>query len=125
MDADEALAVLPDEGQQRGLLLVVHVELAAGEEDDRVEVIEILRVAIQVLLGDELRVAPQICVPEAALPAQFPQDPHGIGDGVMLKALDGADHQQLFLRRLADRERRTHHANDYCGKQGLPGTLHG
>ena len=42
VDADESLAVVADERQQVGFLRVVHVQVAVGEEDDGVEIVQVL-----------------------------------------------------------------------------------
>ena len=51
-------------GQQRSLLLVVHRQFARGVEDDRVEIVEVLGVAFELFLRDELRVRADIRVPQ-------------------------------------------------------------
>ena len=55
VDADEALAVIVDEGEEVGLLLVVHFERAAGVEQDGVEIVQVFRIVFQLLLGERLR----------------------------------------------------------------------
>jgi hypothetical protein len=63
VNADEPFAVVMDKRQEVGLLAGVHLEPAAGVEDDRVEVIEILRVVFELLLRQRLGVGADDRVP--------------------------------------------------------------
>jgi len=70
--ADEAFAVVVDEGEQVGLLLVGQVFLSESIEEDRVEVVEVFCVdgaracrrilsgAVDLVLGDQLRVGTDV-----------------------------------------------------------------
>ena len=101
MRAQEALAIFLHEGDQRGLLLVVHLEFARRVERHGVEVIQVLRVALKLFLGDPLRVGLDEGVPQRRLAAQLPQRRHGLRRGVVLEPFHGPDHQQplaLLLR---------------------------
>ena len=63
VNADEALAVFPNERKQRGLLLVIERKFAGRVEDHRIEEIQVLRVAFKLLLRDQLRVRADVGVP--------------------------------------------------------------
>ena len=100
VDADEAFAVVMDEGQEVGLLAGVHLERAAGVEDDRVEVVQILRVVFELLLRERLGVGADHRVPQAGLFAEALDRDHRVRHGFVSIALFFADHQQALARRL-------------------------
>ena len=97
VDAEEALAFVADEGQQRGFLFGVELELARGVENDGVEKVEVLEAAGA--LGDELRVGAQEGVPQSELAAQVVQCGERDRHRIVLKALGLRDHQDLLARR--------------------------
>ena len=97
MDADEALAVVADERQQVGLLRVVHIQVAVGEEDHGVKGIQILGTPLEGLLGDGRAVGPEIGIPSPRASPQVVERDHGGGDRLVLIALALADEQQVPL----------------------------
>ena len=97
VDADEALAVVADERQQVGLLRVVHVQVAVGEEDDGIKGIQVLGAPFQRLLGDGRAVGPEKGVPLPRASPQVIERGHGGGDRIVLIALALADEQQVPL----------------------------
>ena len=99
VDADEAFAVVMDEGQEVGLLLVVHFQRAAGIEQHRVEIVQVFGVVLELLLGQRLGVGADHGVPQAGLAAQALDGRHGVRHGFVPVALLFADHQQLLARR--------------------------
>src|SRR5258707_15252746 len=57
MHTNKALAIVLDKRDQRGLLFIVQVQLTGrAREDDRIEVVQVLRVLRKLLLRDQLRV---------------------------------------------------------------------
>ena len=99
--ADEAFAIFLDEGDEGGFLFVVKVKLAGGHEEDGVEVIEVLRVAGELLLGGELGVRLDVGVPIAGVVAEAQNVGHAFGGGVVLEAfgLANAENFLAFGRR--------------------------
>ena len=55
MDADEAFAVVVNEREEIGLLLVVHLERAARIEEHRIEIVQVLGIEFKLLLRERLR----------------------------------------------------------------------
>src|SRR2546422_40558 len=94
VDADETFAVVMDEGQEVGLLAGVHLERAAGVEDDRVEVVQILRVVFELPLRERLGVRADHRVPQAGLFAEALDRDHRVRHGFVSVALFFSDHQQ-------------------------------
>ena len=72
VDGDEPLTVVMDEGEQVGLLRIVHVQLAGGEERDGVEGVQVRGVEIELLLGDELAIRPDHSFPQATQVSELP-----------------------------------------------------
>ena len=108
MDADETFAIVMNEGQEVGFLLVVHFKVAAGEEQHGVEVIKILGVVLQLLLGQGLGVGAESGVPQAGLPSQALNGGHGVRHGLVPVSFFLSNHQQVLLlraRRLGQAER--------------------
>ena len=112
---EETLAVVLDEGQERLLLLVVERQVAAGHEEDRVEVVEVLGVALGLLLGDEGHVGADGRFPEAGVPADLVERDERFGDRLVLPARRGAHGQQTLRtlgRLLCVGSRRLQHEGD-------------
>ena len=99
MYADESLAVIVDERDEVGFLLGVHFGVATGVEKDRIEVVQVLGVVFQLLLGEHFGVGAKRGVPEAGLFAQALDGGHGVGDGFVTIAFFFAKNQQMFFRR--------------------------
>ena len=88
-----------NERQEVGFLLVVHLKLAAGEEKHGVEVVQVLGVVLQLLLGQRLGVGAEGGVPQAGLPSQALDRGHGVRHRLVPIALLLANHQEVFLLR--------------------------
>src|SRR4029077_1476375 len=84
MDADEAFAVIADEGQQVSLLRVIHVQVAVGEESHGIEGIEVLSAVLQRLFGNRGTVGPKKSVPVLRASTEVVEGDHRGGDRVVL-----------------------------------------
>ena len=51
VDANQSLSVVMDEGEEVGLLLRIHFRVSAGKHKDCVEIVQILGVEFEFLLG--------------------------------------------------------------------------
>ena len=100
MDADESLSIVVNEGEQIRLLLVVHLERAAGVEEDGIEVVQVLGIVLELLLRQGLGVGANLRVPEPAFPAHPFDGRERVGDGLVSVPLLLADREQLLLRRI-------------------------
>ena len=97
VDADKALGVVVDEGEEVGFLLGVHVQLASGAgEDDQVKIVQILSVVLKIFLGQQFGVGAEYRVPQAGFFAHVVDRDHGRGYRVMLEALGLADDQDVL-----------------------------
>src|SRR5579864_5426353 len=106
MNTDKSFAVVLDERHHVFLLAVIEVQFAgSAHEYQSIEVIEILGVSLQTLLGDEFGVSTQRGLPQTALATHVVDGDHARGNRVMLEALGLADQQNvlkvnlLFVRR--------------------------
>jgi hypothetical protein len=90
-----------DEGQEVGLLAGIHLERATGVKEDRVEVVQVLRVVFELLLREGLGVGADHRVPQAGLLAEALDRDHRVRHGCVPIALFLADHQQALARRLS------------------------
>ncbi len=97
VDADETLAIVMNKGQEVGFLLVVHFKIAAGEEKHGIEVIKILGVVLQLLLGQGLGVGAKCGVPQAGLPSHALDRGHGMRHGLVPVSFFFSNHQQVLL----------------------------
>ena len=68
--SDESLAIVVDERNKIGLLPSIHLEVATGKEKYGIEIVQILGVVFQLLLGQRFGVGAQGGVPESSLLAQ-------------------------------------------------------
>ena len=98
VDADEAFALVVDDGEEVLFLLVGEVEFAGcAGEDDGVEFVEIFPVGAEFAFGEELGVGAYVGVPEAGIAAHFPDGAHGVGDGIVLEAFGLADDEDALF----------------------------
>src|SRR5258708_36298003 len=115
MNANESFSILAYERQKILLLLLIHIQLARGVKEDRIEIIQILGVATQLLLGDELRVGFDVRVVDTRLSPHPFNGRQGVRNRIVLEALDRADCEKLFLlwlsgegERQSDSEEKSH-----------------
>ncbi len=99
VDSDEPFPVVVDRGHEVGTLLVVHLEGAAGVEDDGVEVVQVLRVVFQLLLRQCFGVGADDRVPEAGVTSELVDGHHRVGDRLVPVPFFLADDEELLLRR--------------------------
>ena len=91
------LTALLDGGEHVLLLPCVHVQLAGCTgKDNRVEICQVFRVAAEILLRQQLRVGAHLRVPQAAFLAHCVHSIHSSRDGVMLKPLRLANHENVL-----------------------------
>ncbi len=106
--AEEALAVVPHERQERLPLLLVEREVAAGDEEDGVVVVEVLGVALRLLLGHVREVGADRRLPEARVAPDLVDRDERVLHRVVLPAGRGAhrEHAPRALGRLLRLDRR-------------------
>src|ERR1700677_2580367 len=86
-----------NKGEEVGLLLRVHLQVAAGKHQDRVKVIQILGVVFEFLLGQHFCVGADGRVPQAGLLAEMLDNRHGMRDRLMAIALFLTQNKQVLL----------------------------
>ena len=98
MDTDEAFSVVVNEGEEVGFLLGVHFKVAAGEEQDGIEIVQIFRVEFQFLFGERFGVGADGGVPEARVMSKALDGGESVRDGFVAVAFLLADSEELFAR---------------------------
>src|SRR6266478_6616428 len=78
-----------------------HIQFAGGVKEDCIEIVQILGVASQLLLGDELGVGFDVRIVDTRLPPNPFDGRQGVRNRLMLEALDRADGEKFFLLRLS------------------------
>ena len=99
MDADETFAIVMNERQEVGLLLGVHFKIAAGKEKHGIEVVKILGVVLELLLGQGLGVGAERGIPQAGLPSQALNRGHGVRYRLVPVSFFFSNHQEVLLLR--------------------------
>ena len=81
VDADEPFPIFLDERHHVFLLPVIQVEFARrARENDRVEVVEVLRVLRQLFFGNQFGIGAQDGFPQPSLASHVVDRRHGVGD---------------------------------------------
>src|SRR5437667_8165338 len=117
VDADEAFAIVANEGEQVSLLRCIHIEVAVGEEDNRVEGVQVLRLPLERLLGDGGAVSPQLRVPKSRAASEIVKRCHCRGDGFVLVAFSLSDEQEIALWFFGCLREQSSTANQSAGEQ--------
>ena len=64
-NADETFSFVANEGKQVRLLRRIHVEVAVGKKDNRVEAVQVFGLPLERLLCDRRAIGPQIGIPQS------------------------------------------------------------
>ena len=96
VNADEPFPVVVHEGQEVGLLLVVHFQGAAGIEEHGVEVIQRLGVVFQLRLRQRFGVRADYRIPQSRFAPESLDCDHRMRHGLMPIAFLFPDHEESF-----------------------------
>src|SRR6266568_1109094 len=98
VQANESLAIIMDERNEVGFLLGVHFKIAPSVEKHSIEIVQVLCVEFQFLLGESFRVGAKGGVPEASLFSQTLNRCHGVRDRFVAVSFFFANDQEMFLQ---------------------------
>ena len=93
----DRLAVLPHEAHQVSLLLLGDLQVALRVEHHGVEVVEVLAVAFQLLLGHQFHVRAEAHVEQAGALADLGHREHRVRHRVVREEVGTTEHQQVHL----------------------------